>query len=147
MSAPSGGGICGALELCKHLQEARPWSDFSVGEQLMGVLHEMLSRGPRGDSGGGDEDTGLPCSNHSSKEGATPVPARSRGAFSRFDDVVIPWGGLAGVTLFARIGSTAEAWLRVKDAAPGIEVPLLMYEGKVAKVQVDLAPPSLKGVI
>ena len=34
---------------------------------------------------------------------------------SRFGDVVIPWGGLGGITLFADRGSFAHSWLGLKE--------------------------------
>lgn len=47
---------------------------------------------------------------------ASSAAASGRPSHSRFDDLVIPWGGLAGVTLFAREGSTAQRWLQAKGA-------------------------------
>ena len=41
-------------------------------------------------------------------------PLGHSSGYSQFGDVVIPWGGLAGCTMFAREGSVAHHWISVR---------------------------------
>lgn len=57
---------------------------------------------------------------------------------TRFDDLTIPWGGVAGVTLFAREGSVAYAALA---ARPVRHVSLPLYD-MATDVCTDMTPPG-----
>ena len=63
-------------------------------------------------------------------------PAVAGGGFSRFDGLVVPWGGLGGVTMFVKVGSQAHRWLQAKST---VDVPLPLY-GTSAKVSLDMEP-------
>ena len=65
---------------------------------------------------------------------------------SRFSDIVIPWGGLAGVTLFTREGSKAGQWIRSRGKCAVREVKLPLYGGQMATVHLDLYPPEINNL-
>jgi hypothetical protein len=50
-------------------------------------------------------------SGHSRYDGSSARNRMNRQGCSRLQDVVIPWGGIGGITLFARAGSKAHRWL------------------------------------
>ena len=107
-------GANAVMKLCTRLQQERPWSDLSVGDQLHGILLRTVMREAQGQSP------------------------------SRFNDLVIPWGGLAGVTLFARVDSKAHRWIEAKETTGAFkDIKLPLYEDQMARVHLDLSPPNI----
>ncbi|GAX81001.1 hypothetical protein CEUSTIGMA_g8436.t1 [Chlamydomonas eustigma] len=132
-----------AVKLCMRLQEERPWSDFAVGNQLMGVLSEVIHQEETRtkqwqesfiqEEEGTDNrpvEDGLSAQNTSNHNTGYEDPIGpgnhgninkrssnkiNRQGYSSFADVVIPWGGVGGITLFAKAGSKAHDWLVMKQ--------------------------------
>ena len=148
------GGRDVALELCARLQQERPWSDFSVGEQIFRVLQGLLQL-PNQPEGSSNSSLGPSVSLSVEKPEEGPVAVAHQGQQkqqpavpSRFSDIVIPWGGLAGLTLFTREGSKASQWIRLLRAKGAVrEVKLPLYGGQVATVHLDLSPPAEKNTL
>eukprot|EP00798_Chlamydomonas_sp_ICE-L_P023528 gene23528-9052_t len=105
------------MQLCRWFQATPPWNDFNVGQQLVNIYMSML-RGPN------VEDTSDPAAK----------------GYSKFDSMVIPWGGLGGVTIFARSGTQAHSWL-MRPNIPSVKVALPMY-GMETEVCMDLTGPE-----
>ena len=93
---------CPALqEVLSRLNASPPWSDYDVGAQCERLLLSHLGRTQ------GAAMAGSCCPPHRTPFGETGI--------------VIPWGGLAGVTLFAHVGTpTHDALLSLPSRVVGL---------------------------
>lgn len=97
------------LLMCEELDSKAPWNQFRVGSQISGALDSMIQE------------------HHSVGK-----------KFPPFSDLIIPFGGLAGVTLFYHIGSKAEAMVQKLPSPLSLDLPA--YDMKV-EVHQNLVPP------
>jgi len=65
---------------------------------------------------------------------------REEGRYQPFNDVIIPFGGLAGVTLFYQSTSRAAELIHYLPSPQSVVLPA--YEGAIALVYNSLAPPE-----
>ena len=104
------GTITDLLEETELLDATPPWSDLAVGMQVRRILT-------------GVADT--------SESGARMLPLNGGGAAEKpsvFRDLVIPWGGLPGITVFALHGTPAMSELRAaSERSPKAHVRLPLY--------------------
>ena len=104
------GTIRDLLEETELLDATPPWSDLAVGTQVRRILTGVAD---------------------SSESGGKLLPLNGGGAPEKpavFRDLVIPWGGLPGVTIFALHGTPAMAELQAaSERCPNIPVHLPLY--------------------